>query len=810
MHSSIQDIRYGLRQLRKSPAFTAIALLIIATGVAANVSVFAFRDALFLQSMPAQNASGLVRIRTSENDGEGRFAYPEYAYLRDHAKTLRPLVAHYSTAPLYIAANGEMEEIIGAAVSSNYFAMLGLRPYIGRFFSAEEDSIPDRDAVAVIGYGFWQRTYGGDPKVLGKALTINGRTFSIIGVMPEQFRGVEIGGNPNELWIPTAMIRVGYRFCDGFQPSCTILDLIGRLAPGKNASEAQAELAMLRQQLEHKAGGIDERLGVLVEPAIGISGDHYFRIFIRLLTGIGAGVLLIVCANLGGLLLTRGTARSGELALRQALGATRTRIARQLLTESLLLALIGGALGVLISVWTSRWLAAFYSVDAEGYRHVFDLRFDTLVLGYSVLVAVVGGLLFGLLPCWQANRSDLSCSLKSGGAGQHPSKNRSRTVLIVAQVALALPLVVGAGLLAHSAAEIKTGRNMDLSRVLGLRLRPQLLNYSPAKAQAFTREVLQRLHNLPGVESVSLAKGIGLVWRANEGVRMSLPGQTYSSPDDGPVIEFKPIAPAYFGTLGIPFVAGRDLADRDTPESIPVAIVNETLAHKVSKGTLSVGRTIVLNEKPYQVVGIVRDAQTHSIAEGPDPVAYVAFWQDTSMVDSRLCVRMGGSPVAGLTMIRKAIAMVDPKVPITEMMPLQEQVRARYTDARVASAVVACAAALGLLLSAMGLFAVIAYEISRRRQEIGIRMAMGANPEDVTRLFLKQSAALILPGIGLGVGLALLTTRLLASWLFGVQPFDPATFAAAIATLLVVGVLACYISARRAAKVDPMVALRYE
>jgi predicted permease len=805
----LQDVRYAARRLRKTLGFTCIALLTIAIGIAANVSVFAFRDALFLRSVPAKNPSGLVRIRGAENDSAG-FSYPEYVYVRDHAKSLQSLVAHYSTAPLYVRANGASEEITGAVVSSNYFAMLGLRPYIGRFFNAEEDSIPDRDAVAVLGFGFWKRTYDGDPSVLGKTLSTNGKSFTVIGVMPPEFRGIEIGGSPNELWIPTAMIRVGYRFCDGLQPSCTILQLIGRLAPGANAHGSQAELSLLTHSLSKNISGFEERAGVSVEPAIGISRDHYFPIFIRLLTWIGAVVLVIVCANIGGLLLARGKARYYELAMRQALGATPIRIIRQLLTENLLLAIAGGTLGVVISVWSSRWLAMFYSVDAEGYRRAFDLQFDAAVLAYSVLITVIAGLLFGLIPCWQASRPDFIQSLRSASVSQNASGNKGRLVLTAAQVALALALVVAAGLLARSAAEINAGKNLDLSGVLGLRLRPQLMSYSPPRAQAFTREVLQRLRTLPGVKSVSLAKGIGLVWRANEEVRMRLPGETYGKPGDEPVIGVKPVAPAYFATSRIPFTSGRDFTDSDNPESNLVVIVNETLAHKFFRDSLSIGRTIWLNGKSYQVVGIVKDAQTRSIAEGPEPVAYTAFWQDAGLVDSRLCVRTEPPTAATAELIRKAIASIDPNVPVTEVMPLFEQVRGAYTDARVASAVLDCAAAIGLVLSAMGLFAVIAYEVDRRRREIGIRIAVGAKQGDVVRLVLKQGVVAILAGSVAGIGLALLTTRLLASWLFGVRPSDPSTLAAAVLSLVTVAVLACYVPARRAAEVDPMVALRYE
>ncbi|HXW92745.1 MAG TPA: ABC transporter permease [Terriglobales bacterium] len=810
MSGLLQDLRHALRQMRQSPGFTSIVLLMIAIGVAANTSVFIFTDALFLRSVPAKDPARLVRVRAPENDGEGLLSYPEYAYLRDHAKTLESLAAHYSTAPLYVTANGEAGEVEGAVVSSNYFTLLGLKPYLGRFFSAEEDSVPDRDTVTVVGYGFWKRTYDGDPNVLGRMLTINGHAFEIVGVMPPQFRGVEIGGTPNEIWIPTMTLRVGYRWCDGFAPSCTILGLMGRLAAGRSAPEAQAEIAVLLRQLQTNARGFDQRLSASVVPAIGISNGKYFRVFVQLLTAIGGVLLLIVCANVGGLLLVRGKARAQELAMRAALGANRLRIVRQLVTENLVLAFSGGALGVAISVWSSRLLAGFYSVDGEGYRHLFDLRLDVSVLTYSILIIVVAGLLFGLLSSWPTSRPDLQPALKGVGGHQPSSGNRTRTALITAQVALSLALLVGGGLMAQSAARIEARTDMNLSHVVGLRLRPKLMEYSPAKAQAFTRDVLLRLGSLPVVESVSLAKEQGLVWRVTETIRERMPAETYAKPEEEPLVGYKPIAPAYFRTLGIPLMAGRDFSDKDRPETPPVAMVNETLAQKLSAGRLPLDRTILLDEKPYQIVGIVKDAQTPSAVEAARPVAYVSFWQDPSMVGSRLSIRVAGSEAAALPLIRKAIAGVDPNVPVTEVMPLMEQVRGVYTDARVASAVLICAALIGLLLSALGLYGVVAYEVSQRRQEIGIRMALGAHPSEVVQLFLKQACSVILAGLAAGSVLTLLTTRLLATWLFGVRPSDPATLAAAMLVLLTVALLASYIPARGAAKVDPMVTLRSE
>jgi predicted permease len=811
IESLTQDLRYGLRMLRKNLGLTIVAVLTIALGIAANVSVFSFVNGLFLRSVQAKNPEQLVRVLAPENDGEGLFSIPEYVYLRDHTRTLEELTAHYSTAPLYISANGETGEVEGAVVSSNYFGMLGLQPQLGRFFTQEEDSVPDRDAVAVLGYEFWQRTYGGNPQVLGRTILINERSFGIIGVMPPSFHGVEIGGMPNQIWIPAKMIRVGYRYCDGFQPSCTILSLTGRLKPGNSIPEAQAELNTLMAQLRTSASGFDERLGVSVTPAVGISGDRrYFLLLTRLLTAIGGLLLLIVCANVGGLFVARGTARGPELTMRQALGAGRGRILRQLLTESLLLSFAGGALGLLISLWTSRMLVGFYSIDDEGYQHLFDIRPDGRVLLYSIAVTITTGVLFGLLPALQASRTGLVQSLKSGGRAVGSSRKRSRMVLVAIQVAFSLALLVGAGLLARSAKQIEVGENMDVRHILGLRLPFNLIHYPAAKADSFKREAVRRLRELPVVEAVSFAKGQGLVWHATARARATLPGNVYAKPGDEPLVAAKQIAPDYFATLRIPFVGGRDFKDTDRPGSPRLAIVNETLARKITSNPFPLDQTVFLDDIPYRIVGVVKDAQLRSAIEGPMPIAYLPYWQDETLVEARMCVRVKGDPAAVLPLVRRTMASIDPEVPITETMPLIDQVRGAYTDARVASAVVGSAAGLGLLLSAMGLYGVVSYEVGQRTKEIGVRMALGADAQDVVQLFLRQGFVLVLVGVGFGGVLAFVTTKLLGAWLFGVRPSDVLSFCVAVGILLAVTLAASYIPARRASRVDPMIALRYE
>jgi predicted permease len=483
---------------------------------------------------------------------------------------------------------------------------------------------------------------------------------------------------------------------------------------------------------------------------------------------------------------------------------------RQLLTESLLLAFAGGTVGFLLSTWTSRLLVNFYSVDDEGYKHLFDVRPNATVLLFSLAVTGAAGVLFGLLPALQAGRTNLNQTLKGGGGALGSSGRLSRTALAAMQVAFSLALLVGAGLLARSAAFIESGTNMDLHHVLGLRLPVSLVHYPANKAYTFKQEVVRRLRELPGVESVSLAKGQGLIWMSGQRATATLPGKTYAKTEDEPVVRAKPIAPEYFGTLKIPFISGRDFNDSDKPGSPPVTIVNETFARQIAANRLPLGQTVLIDDKPYQIVGLVKDAQMRSAIEGPLPVAYVPFWQDETLLEARMCIRVAGDPAAALHMVRKTIAGIDPDVPVTETMPLMDQLRGAYTDARVASAVLSCAAFLALVLSAMGLYGVVSYEVGGRTKEIGVRTALGARPHDVVRLFLRQGFGVVLTGAFFGGGLAFATTRLLGAWLFGVGSADPLSFGVATAVLLAATVTATYLPARRALRVDPIVALRYE
>jgi len=500
------------------------------------------------------------------------------------------------------------------------------------------------------------------------------------------------------------------------------------------------------------------------------------------------------------------------MTIRAALGAGRARVIRQVLTESTLLSGLGGTLGVVASVWTSRALIGFYTVDAQGYRHIFHIEPNAGTLAFAVAITMLTGVVFGMLPGGQISRANLSGGLKEVRTTPTRRENLTRMLLGVAQVAIALVLVAEAGLLAQSARHLETNPNMDLKQVVGLRVRPRLVAYTPPKAHEFLKAALSNLRRAPGVESASLARGVGVVWGATDRIPMRLVGKVYPRPADEPRANYNEVGPDYFETLRIPLIAGREFRDSDDAASSPVAVINETLAQQISPGDLPLDRAIILNNKEYRIVGIVKDSRLASGLEGSVPVAYLPFWQENiePQIDARLCVRVSGAIEPALLTMRDTIAKADPNVPVTEVMPLIEQVRGTFTDTRVAALVVSCCAGVALFLSALGLYSVMSFEAARRTKEIGIRLALGAEPGRVVRLFLTRGLALISAGIGVGIAAVLGTSRLLMSWLIGVPPFDGITLCMTILSIFIVGIVAIYLPMRRIMRVDLLIALRNE
>jgi predicted permease len=804
-----QDLRFGLRMLRKHPGFSLIAALTLALGIGANLTIFSFVDTFFLRPIPARAPEQLINVEARWHDEwNGYFSYPAYAHYRDHAKSFEVLAAHYSTAPLYLGVESDARMVEGAVVSANYFPMLGIEPRLGRFFLPEEDAVPDRNPVVVISARLWQDRFGGDTAVLGKPLRINGTDCQIIGVAPADFPGV-LAGESNELWLPTMMLRLGARGCDHFaDANCRALEFLGRLAPSRTLKEAEAEMNLLAQQLTAVFPSEQGRV-ISLRPALGVRRmereDYAYQM--QLLMTVTGLLLVIACANVASLLLVRAAARRKEIAVRLCIGAGRARLIRQFLTESLLLACAGGALGLLISRWAKELLAAFY--NSNGWK--YNLSLSPRALVYAIALTLLTGLLFGLLPALQATRHDLARALKDQGNAQSPRRHRLRNALVVGQVALSLALLTGAGLLIRSESHIRQGANFDPQHVAVVRLRPRLLQYSPEKAQAFTREVVRRFETTPGVQSVSLYTS-GLAWTSVASVRVRLPEQTVQRAEDQWRVAYQEVGPRFCETMKIPLLAGREFNEGDRPGAPRVVIINETLQRRLWPEGAALERTLILNDQPYQVVGVSQDAQMRSLAEGPQPYIYLQYWQNNirPQIDAYVLARVAGDPQEMLPSLRRVIGAVDPQVPLGGDALLTQQLNARYKSVMLTSAVVTWAGALAFFLSMLGLYGALAFAVGERRREIGIRMALGAARSDVLRLVIAQGLRLALAGVGIGLLAAYAATRLVKSLLYGVSATDPLTFAGIAVLLLVVALVACYLPARRAMKVDPLIALRTE
>lgn len=808
------DLRHAARMLMKQPALTIFALLTLALGIGANLTIFSFIDTMFLRPLPVREPDRLVLLEPFR-DGRWQegYAYPTYLQYRDHCRSLDALVAHYSTSPMSIVAEGDARVALGAVVSANYFPVFGVEPQLGRFFLPEEDEVPDRNPVVVISHRMWQSRYGADPAVLQRELILNNTAFQIIGVAPREFQGV-LPGFPTEFWIPTMMLRQGYKPCDAItRADCRPLALLGRLAPGRTVAEAQAELSLLSSQVWETLPAEQGR-EVVLKPALGVRRNERegFRYQMQLLMVVTGVLLLIACANIASLLLVRGAARRKEIAIRLCIGAGRRRLVRQFLTESFLLAAGGGALGLLLSVWCKDLLAGYYTTTYGSLQRYYDLSLSPRGLAYAVGLTLFTALLFGLLPAIQSTRQDLIRDLKDEGISSTPRRQRLRSALVMGQVALSVSLLIAAGLLLRSESHVRRGINFDPEHVAALRVRPALVSYKAEKAEAFTREVMRRLEAIPGVQSVSMVEGAGLAFDTGGRARIRLPEDPAGAPEDSPRVDHQIVAPRFCETMKIPLLEGREFEERDSPSASRVVIINETLARTLWPGESALERNLIVNDNPCRVIGVSKDALLLNALEGARPFLYLPYWQNTSRphADTRLVVRVAGDPAAMLSTLRRAIVELDPKVPISEDVPMTQQVNANYMPVLLTSTVLKFAGSLALFLSMLGLYGVLAFAVNQRTREIGIRMALGAERSDVLRLIVAHGLRLSLAGVGMGLIASFATTRLVGSLLYGVTATDTLTFAAIPVLLSLVALVACWIPASRAAKVDPMVALRYQ
>ncbi len=803
VETMLHDIRYGLRAIRRTPAFAFTAIVTIALATAAIATVASLADTLVWRYLRVADADNLVSIGATRGGPrtDGAVSYPDYVTFRDRTTTVGALAAHYSTAPLFAAVDGTAREVNGAVVSANYFALLGMQPSLGRFFSADEDRVPDRDRVVVVGYDFWRSWLGAAPTAIGSVVSINGVGFTVIGVAPRH--PIALTPLPVELYIPTMMLRVGYRWCnDSLAADCTTLGMIGRLAPGRTVSDAQAEFAAIMPAAWTHAP-VGQNSGVAVRRPRGMSEDDQEPRLVAVLGAVAIVLLIVCCANLAGLLGAQSAARESEFTIRVSLGAGPLRIVRQVVTESLLLALAGGASGAVLSrafVAALSWM--FFSMDDEGHPLYYDFSQSPATFLATLSAAALAGVLFSVLPAIRATRRSSAFPVALRTVSGRWSSGRW---LLAVQAAVAVAMVATAALLGSSARVVLNGRNYETAHVALMRVRPRLIRYTPERAQRFQRQVIQQLRAVPSVESASMV-GIGSVLSGGS-AQARLPGWP---PTEKLMIKYNEVGPDYFTTLRVPILLGREFDDHDNTQSVPVAVVSQTLAARLWPNDRAIGSTIVIDNIPRHIVGVVADVSITSRSKPSELWAYSPFWQNPGEIDSRIVVRTAGDPAAVLPELTREVHRIDPDVPIAETITLPVRMAGLTRPVRVGAVFIGYAAALAMLLTAIGLYGALAFAVSRRTKEIGIRIALGAARGRLVGSIVREGVSVVLAGAAAGIALAMTGSRVVSNLLYGAAADDWKFYGAAASLVAAVGLIASIVPARRAAAVEPIVALRQE
>lgn len=814
MHTLLQDLRYAFRVSLKKPGFTLVAVLTLAIGIAANTTVFSWIDAVLLRPIPGvAKGNELVVFETTTASGEYfTTSYPDYRDYRDHVTLLAGLAMATPTA-LSIGEDDRAERVWGELVSGNYFSVLGVAPRLGRVFSPEEYG--DKQGgypLAVIGSGLWRRQFNSDPSVIGKTIRVNRQQLTIIGVAPPDFRG-SVPGLAFEIWVPVVMGPQLNVMPEWMMRDRKTRNLIGtaRLKPGVSIQQAQAEVSGIARQLAamdpYTNGGITVTLLPVWKGHFGAQGMLLGPL--QILMAVGVVVLLIVCANVANLLLARAMARQREFSVRVALGARRSRLVRQLLTESLVLAVLGALAGAPLAAWLSRALS--YLVPLSGLPIALDLKLNGDILLFTILVCLAACLVSGTAPALQTARADLNEVLKEGGrSGSAGSRaQRMRGLLVVSEVALALVAIISAGLFARSfqlARQIHPG--FDANGVLVSNLGLSTAGYSVPDRKLFCRRLRERLESQPGVAGVTYADVIPLGFAAGPWEDLQIEGYLPAVAENMKIYR-NVVAPGYFQVMRIPMIDGRDFTEQDDEKSRPVMIVSEAFVNRFFAGRTPIGRRVRGWGDWFTVVGVVKDSKHRSPNEPPLAYFYVPFRQ-VYRADLAISfyVRTPGNPDSTLAALRREVRQMDPGVGLFDAMPLTEFITASLFPQKVAAGLLSVLGVVALLLAAVGLYGVIAYSVTQRTQEIGIRMSLGAQPADVLGLVVRQGLGLTAVGLAVGTVVALAVTRLASGLLVKVSARDPVIFVGAAAVLTLVALAASYVPARRATRVDPNTALR--
>ena len=811
MGTLLQDLKYALRMLAKSPGFTTVAVLTLALGIGANTAIFSIVNSVLLRPLPYSDPDRLVFISATDL-AKGVtgivVSFTKFERMQRETKILSSVGAFYSLN-VNMTGRGEPEEIGAGHVSLDFFRTLGVSPALGRGFLPAEDELGGAD-VAIITDAFWHSHFGGDPSILGRAISLDGRSTTVVGILPPSFRYPFEQPEP-QIWLPRVFEILGLRPVQ-LRAGAGFLSVIGRLQPGEPIAHAQAEMDAISQAYGQEFPGnadagkhglivtsLEENLVGKVRPSL-----------IVLLVAVGF-VLLIACANVANLLLARATTRDREIAIRQALGASRRRLVRQLLTESLLLSLVGGTIGVIVAAWCLPFLrlAAPGAVPRLG-----EVRLDSAVLLFSLGLCVLTGIVFGLMPAWQSSRRDLHETLKEGSRGSTEGVRggRVRRMMVIAEVAVALVLVTGAGLLLKSFTKlmhVNPGFDPQNVTIFPIAL-PSSRYPEPPQRAAFFRRLLEQVRTLPGVQSsgavtyLPLSGGVRYVFFCPE-------GRVCEGIGKDPLIALRQASPGFIETMHIPLLRGRTFTDQDIQGSLPVVIINETVANHFFPNQNPIGKTLRNSREmiPLQIIGVVGDTKFSSLSTPNFEEMYLSIEQ-YPWPTMTLAVRSDSNAQPLISAVRRKIAELDPDLAVAGILPMGEVVSGSVAEPRLVSRLVGAFAGFALMLAAVGIYGVMAYSVTQRAHEMGIRMAVGAEPRDIFRLVVGQGMRLVLMGAALGLVASLALTRLLATLLFGTAPTDPLTFSAVVVLLMGVAFAACYIPARRAMRVDPMVALRYE
>jgi macrolide transport system ATP-binding/permease protein len=815
MHTVIKDIRYALRSLFKRPAFVAVSVITLALGIGANTAIFSLLNTILLRPLPVSHPEQVVSVAVrGKNDSMQAFSLPNYKDFRDRNQVLSGLLV-YRFAPISLSRDGNNQRIWGYQVTGNYFDVLGVPAFKGRTFAPEEDQTRNSHPVVVVSYSGWQKRFASDPNLVGKEVLLNNHPFKVIGITPENFRGTEWVYTP-DLFVPISMI-------EWVEPGSGWVDsrdaqnffAVGRLKPGVAVKQAEGALNILAQQLAKEYPDANEGQTITLIPPGFIIPDLRSAVvsFAGVLMAVVALVLLIACANIAGLHLARATDRRKEIAIRLALGANRLRLIRQLLTESVLLSLLGGAVGVLLAFWIVNLLLSFR--PPLDFPLTVEVGLDWRVMIFSFLISLVTGVAFGLAPALHSTRFALVPALKDTTSQAGYRRSFLRSSLVVAQLALSLMLLIGAGLVVRALQQLRTlNPGFNSNNALTLSFDVALQGYDKAKGEQFFKQLIARVETLPGVRSAALTSFVPLSLNYSSNT-VYAEGQPAERGSNVPTAMASSSGPRYFETMETPILFGREFTDQDRADTEHVVVVNETLARRLfNSQTLSdvIDKRLSFSGAGgpfWRVVGIAKDGKYFNIAEEPRMFVWTPLSQ-SYQPGAILVVRTTGNPEPAIASVRGVIQGLDPTLPLYDVKTMSEHMKLSLFPARVAATVLAGFGLVALILAAIGIYGVTSYSVAQRTREIGIRMALGAQRRDVLRMVLTNGAKLAFIGVVIGLVGAIALTKVITSLLFGITPMYVVTFAVVSVGLTIVSLAACYIPARRAARVDPLVALRYE